>query len=65
MQEDNYNINLSKAKISIIISHRLPVRQTALLVVTKESAFPTIKMTLCNASAMMASKEHLAVRKNI
>ena len=55
MQEDNNNIDLSKTKISIIISHRLPVRQTVLLVVAKESAFPTIKMTLCNASAMMAS----------
>ena len=61
--EDNNNVDRSKAKISITISHRVPVRRTLLLVVTMKSAFPTIKMTLCNASAMMASQEHLAVRK--
>ena len=41
------------------------MRRIILFVVTKESAFPTIKMTLYSASAMMASQEHLAVRKNI
>ena len=57
------SIHCSKAKKAIIISHRVPVRRTVLHVVPMKSAFPTIKMTLCNASAMMASKEHLAVRK--
>ena len=37
------------------------MRRINLPVVTMKSAFPSTKMTLCNASAMMASKEHLAV----
>ena len=60
----NDNSDCSETKMSIIISNRVPVRRTDVLVVTKQSAFPTFKMTAYNAIVAMATQELLALRSD-